>query len=120
MKNHIQRTFWILTTGFLTIPISLFAQLPGENDPTGIGNPLGNTDSLPTLVRALVEGARDLGFIVAVLFLVYAGFLFVTARGDTEQLKRARMAFFWAVIGTAVLLGAWVLANVLQGTVEQL
>jgi len=61
-----------------------------------------------------------IGIPIAVFFVIYAGFLFVTARGSDEQLNKAKKAFFWALIGSAVLLGAWVLAKAVEGTLMQL
>ncbi len=57
---------------------------------------------------------------IITLFIVYSGFLFVTARGDTEQIKKARNNFFWVIIGAILILGAWVLATLIGGTVTQL
>lgn len=40
--------------------------------------------------------------LVAVVMGLYAGFLFITARGEAAQLKTARGTLLWAVIGIAV------------------
>lgn len=57
---------------------------------------------------------------MAVLFIVYAGFKFVLARGKPEELKKARDNFLWTIIGIAIFLGAWLLASVIKNTVNQL
>jgi hypothetical protein len=48
------------------------------------------------------------------------GFLFLTAQGDEAQLTKAKKAFLWACIGTAVLLGAWLLATAINATIQSL
>lgn len=40
--------------------------------------------------------------LVSVVMGLYAGFLFITARGEAAQLKTARGTLLWAVIGIAV------------------
>lgn len=82
-------------------------------------NPL-KAESLAGFIEQVLIIVRDIGFLVAVFFIVYAGFLFVTARGDETQLTKAKGAFLWAVVGTAVLLGAWIFAKAIQGTVNAL
>jgi len=41
---------------------------------------------------------------VAVLFLIIAGFYFVTASGNPEQLGKARNMVMWAIVGVVVAL----------------
>lgn len=40
--------------------------------------------------------------LVSVVMGLYAGFLFITARGEPAQLKTARGTLLWAIIGVAV------------------
>ena len=95
-------------------------QSGGGGGPTGITNPLGSDATLESFIRDALGVVRNIGFLVAVFFIVYAGFLFVTARGSEEKLKKAKSSFLWAIVGTAILLGAWVLATILEGTVNQI
>jgi hypothetical protein len=93
---------------------------PDPNCPQGkICNPL-QFDSLTEFIKAVVEIIAFIGIPIAVVFIMYAGLLFVTARGDEAQLTKAKKALMWALIGTAVLLGAWVISNAIAGTVNQL
>lgn len=41
------------------------------------------------------------------LMLIYAGFMFVTSRGDPSKIKAARDALIWAVIGIIVVIFAY-------------
>jgi len=54
------------------------------------------------------------------LFIVYSGFLFVSARGNSEQLDKAKMNLLYVIIGAILILGAWVIATLIGGTVTQL
>ena len=109
--------FLCLVLVSLIVPTS-FVLSQGDGD-LGIDNPL-EFGTLGEFVKALVTTARDIGILVAVVGIVYAGFLKVTAMGDEEKLKKANKSFLWAVIGTAIMLGAWLIAFSIQGTVNEL
>ena len=124
-KNH--KIFIALFVGFfLFAPMFLFAAGTGGVTPppkknlTGITNPLKDIDSVSDLLFAAVDIVTQLGFYIAVIFIIYSGFLFVKARGDTKALEDAKNAFLWTIIGTAILLGARLLAEVIEGTIDQL
>jgi hypothetical protein len=54
------------------------------------------------------------------LAIIYCGFLFVFARGNSEKLTHAREALLWTIIGAAILLGALAIATMIQGTITAL
>jgi len=82
-------------------------------------NPL-KTDSLTEFLGLVVDVLIRVGIPVAAMFIIYSGFLFVTARGSEEQVRKAKSTFFWAVIGTALLVGAWVVITIVEGTIKEL
>jgi len=89
-----------------------------------IGNPfskVGQNGNLGDLLYAVLDNAViPVGGIVVVLMIIYSGFLFVTARGNEEQLKVAKRSFTYAAIGAAILLGAKAIALAIQSTVNAL
>lgn len=86
-----------------------------------LANPLGDkVNNLPAFIYMILDLVFRIGVVVAVLALMYVGFMFVTARGDTAKLETARMAFLYTVIGIAVLLGAELIASVTSNTVTNL
>jgi len=68
-------------------------------------------------VEAILEVVLKIGIPVAAMFIIYSGFLFVKAQGNPEELKKAKSAFTYAVIGTAILLGSWLLATGIESTI---
>lgn len=85
-----------------------------------IKNPF-KSNSVEGLLKAIVnEILIPIGSIVAAIMVIYAGFLFVTARGDAGQIKTAKQALLYAVIGAAILLGAWVIINAISATIDKL
>ncbi|MBP6925798.1 MAG: hypothetical protein KBC22_01925 [Candidatus Pacebacteria bacterium] len=84
-------------------------------------NPLaGNIDSIPALVKSLLNIVLIIGTPLVALAIIFAGFMLVAAQGNPEKLQKARQALLWAIVGGAVLLGAYVIAQAIGGTVEQL
>ncbi|MDD5318287.1 MAG: hypothetical protein PHF79_00485 [Candidatus Pacebacteria bacterium] len=91
----------------------------GSNGPTLI-NPLTGSDSLSSFLDQILTVVIDIGAVVIVFFIIYAGFLYVTARGSEEQIKKAHMTLTWTVVGAAVILGAKVISAAISGTVGAL
>mgnify|MGYP001581486295 CR=1 FL=1 len=84
-----------------------------------IPNPI-NAGSFADVVYQLVYILTIIASPIAVLFLMYAGLLFVTARGSEEQLKKAKGVFFYTIIGVAILVGAYAIASAVVNFAEQL
>jgi hypothetical protein len=72
------------------------------------------------LVAALIDIVITVGIPIVTLAIIYTGYLFVIARGDTTKIKEARTAFTWTVIGAVILLASWVIAQAIHGTVNQI
>ena len=105
-----------LTITSLMIFQSAYGATMGNN--ITFDNPLGSTKDLPALLAVVLKALVQLGVPVLTLFIVWAGFKFVTAKGDPGEIKKAREMLFWAVIGGAVLLGARLIASVIDTTVR--
>jgi hypothetical protein len=75
-------------------------------------------------ILELVEGILRVFMLVALpivaFFIIFAGFNFVFARGNQEKLRLAKLNFFFVIIGSCLILGAWVLANLIAATVIQI
>jgi hypothetical protein len=83
-------------------------------------NPL-SSDTLFGLLQAIIDGILlPIGGVLAVLAFIYSGFLYVTAQGNESKLATAHKALLYSAVGTAVLLGSWVIAKVLETTINQL
>ena len=86
-----------------------------------IDNPLAtDIDTLPEFVEEVLRIVLKVGIPIVTLFIIYAGLLFVMAAGNPEKLKKAKETLLWTLVGAAVLLGAWVIAEAIQGTLTQL
>ncbi len=56
---------------------------------------------------------------LSTMYLIFAGFMFVIAKGDPGKIQKAKDALLWGLIGTALILCAEVLAYGLGDTVKE-
>ena len=113
MKNLLNKT----KIKFLYIAVLLFSAnfaLAADK----IDNPLGDkTNSIPLFLASIITAVTEIGAIVGALSIMYGGFLYATAQGDEEKLNKAKTTVTWAIVGTAVLIGAQVIITAVVNTV---
>ena len=110
--NKLNKIILAFYTMFLFMPIVAYGQGSLEN-PIKYG-------SMGEFLVALLDVVVQIAFPIIVLAIIYTGFLFVSARGNEAKLEEAKRTFMWTVVGSLVVLGAAVLSNAIQGTVNQL
>lgn len=86
---------------------------------SGLCNPLAS-DSLEDFLLAIIRILRIFAVPIIIFMIIYAGFLYVLARGSEEQVTKATRALTYAVVGGLLILGAELILRVIQGTVDQL
>lgn len=86
-----------------------------------IPNPIG-AQSFLDLINALAKAITQIGGLFAVVAIVIVGFKFLAASvsGDTKSLGEARKMLWWVLIGTAIVVGSSVLAQVVVNTIKTL
>jgi len=118
----------LLSVVLLSTALPVYAQFgsqqPGgfgsqQPDCTGLCNPL-KFGTLPQFLSEVLKVVAEIALPIVVLFLVYVGFLFVTAQGNEEKLKEAKKYLLWTIIGALIVLGASVLSQAIQTTVSNL
>jgi len=118
----LSRFFWSVATVWIFFGLFVERVLAAESKTRFVlESPLKNIGGIDTLVKVIIDKIiLPIGASVAALFIIYAGFLYVKAQGDTTKLKEARAALTNALIGTAIILGAWVIAELISGTITAL
>ena len=78
-----------------------------------IPNPIG-ARSFACLVKTLSEAAITIVVPIAIVAIIFAGLKFIIAgaQGNDGEIKKARTMLLWIIIGTAVVVGSFVLAEV--------
>jgi amino acid transporter len=81
-------------------------------------NPLAFTD-FSDLLAAVLNVFIIILVPIIVLFIIYAGFQYVTAKGNPEQLKKANQALLYAVIGGVIIIGAVAILSIIEAVVAE-
>ena len=95
-------------------PLLVFAQTTFNNPTAGAG-----IGSVQDFIAAFLKAVVQISLPILTLFIVYAGFKFVFARGNSSELEKAKENFKWVIIGAILILGAWVLATLIASTATQ-
>ena len=64
--------------------------------------PQGGIPDVPTLVNRILTPVWQIFIGLAVLMIIVAGILFLTANGQPEKITTARTALLWGIMGIAV------------------
>jgi hypothetical protein len=107
---------YTLAAGALSVFLISVAQAYAQ---AVIQNPLGGgSQSLCGFIKNILNVVLAVAIPFIVLFIVYAGFLFIFARGKPAEIERAKRNFLYVIIGTFVFLGCWVLGQVVANTIN--
>jgi hypothetical protein len=85
----------------------------------GLQNPL-KFDNINDFIAGTLRAIVMIAIPLITIFIVYAGFKFISARGNPGGLSEAKENFKWVILGAILILSAWVLATLIGGTVRQL
>ena len=108
-KIFVISLFILMGAVFLWPNIS-FAQSPdlGINYANNLG--LAKADPRVAIVELVRLGITFLG-IIAVIYLLYAGYLWMTSAGNEEKIAKAKKTLINAVIGLAVILSSFLIVS---------
>jgi len=109
---NTKKYFPIIQT-FILLAFSAQGVLAAEE---GIKNPI-SFSSLEALIANIVKSMLGLTAVLAVGFIVYGGFLYITAAGDDSQIKKGKEALMGAIIGIIVIGLAYAIVQFVIGAV---
>ena len=125
LQNFTKLAVIVGSVGMLVMPLVSHAA-PGPTDPTdptapaattatatsfsveSIGSQvgLGNADLKETVLN-IIRLVLGLMTLIAVVLIIYGGFVWLTAAGNEENVEKAKKIISAAVIGLIVILLAW-------------
>lgn len=82
---------------------------------------LSNILSFPSvqeLLIAIVNVAIVIATPIVVFYIIWAGFLYVTARGNAEQIKKASKALMYGVVGGVIIIGGVAIVQIVSNVVK--
>ncbi|KKT04040.1 MAG: hypothetical protein UV82_C0012G0025 [Candidatus Magasanikbacteria bacterium GW2011_GWD2_43_18] len=71
----------------------------------GIGE--GNTSSLSSVVGTVINALLTLVGLFFLVLMIYAGYLWMTARGESEPVDKAKKIIAGSMIGLVIILSAY-------------
>ena len=121
--NYITSKFNLLTlpiTSLLCLPFFASADIdePGSGV-TGVAlqNPL-RVSSLEDLLVALLNIVVVIATPIIIFFIIYSGFMYVTAQGDSGKLTTAKDSLMYAIIGGVIIIGAVAIGEIIGNLVK--
>jgi hypothetical protein len=82
-----------------------------------INNPL-KVDTIQGAIKLFMDAVLRIAIPFIVIFFIWSGLSFILARGNPTKLVTARKMFWYTIIGTLLILGAWTITNAIIGTVN--
>lgn len=138
IAKSAQGAFWVIVFYALAASSALAQAQPGSSSTSsggssgtssggssgsgfsgGFQNPLA-FDTIDQFLQALLHVIVQIGFPIVVIAIIWSGFLFVKAQGNSAELQRARSAITWTLVGALLVLGAFVLSQLIQTTVNEI
>lgn len=101
----------VLVGIMLLSPVLAFGQSFGTNVPTTNVTSLSAVESV---ITKIVNWLTGLFFVAAILFIFYAAFLYLTAGGDEEKVKKAKNQLMYSIVAIAVALLAGTMRYIVQ------
>lgn len=116
MLRKLKQFFIVLALVFiLLLPYFVFAATM-KNVLLGLGDSAGYTTtgvtetSFSEILGLVVSGFLSLLGIIFIGEIIYAGYSWMTARGEEEKVERARETIRRAIIGLVIVVGAFAIA----------
>lgn len=105
--------FLVLGNFFLSAPIASAQGLKNASGELGKAATKAGTSEgkLENLVGTGIRAALTLVGLIFLVLMVYAGYLWMTARGDEGQIDKAKDIISAALIGIVVVLGAYAITT---------
>ncbi len=105
----ITLTTIVLLSVFL-MPMISFAQM-GQLDDVAQKSGLKGDASLMDIIANIINTILGLVGIILLILFIYAGFLWMTAGGDSDQIKKAKDILKNAVIGVIIIVLSYAISN---------
>jgi hypothetical protein len=125
----------LLLLSFFVVPFFVYAAQGGLTPappaptpiPIAIPNPFKGCPPSPakcdlmTLITSILNNVvMPIAAVGVVMWIIYAGFTFITAQGKPAEIEKAKARLLWSLIGAGILLGAAAISKVVETTINAL
>ena len=105
-----------VATAIALMPALVFAQLPTPTSPYG-GNPI-TLSTIQDLVETVARFLILISIVIAVIFIVWGGVMYMMAGDDTAKSGAAKTRIFNGIIGALVVLAVGLILQTLAAVVN--
>jgi heme/copper-type cytochrome/quinol oxidase subunit 2 len=105
-KFSVILTILSVSSPLLTMAAITPGQIPSAQDLGLQEAPVETPSQLMGVIADIVGWAYTIFFVVAVLFIIFAAFNYLTASGNPEKIKTAHSQLMWAIVAIVVALMA--------------
>lgn len=74
----------------------------------------GDVANIETFIKSVIMILVKIAGLVSAGFFVWGGFGYITSSGNPEMLDRSKKTILYSAIGLAIVLGAFVLTNIVS------
>ena len=115
--------YTVIAISFIAF-LGVFSPVLAQGDPTSFSqgldsiksvaqeNKLGEARSTKEILQSLVKWLLSLVGTIAVISLVYGGFLYITSQGEENKAEQAKQLILYSVIGLIIIGLSAVIVNV--------
>lgn len=101
--------------------INYFIQIvraAGVDDP--VINPIKVTMDYKDVMKHVVDIIGPVAGAVAFIYLIYSGFLYLTAAGNLDNAKKGQQGIINAIIGIVIIVLAWTIITLVSNTANKI
>ncbi len=84
-----------------------------------LNNPL-KVDTIEEALALFMSMVLRIAIPFIIVFFIWSGLNFILARGNKDKLEKAKKMFWYTIIGSLLILGAWTITNAIIGTVNSI
>lgn len=72
---------------------------------------LQTKDDIPTLVGSIIGTALSMIGVIFFILMIYGGFIWMTAHGESSRVDKARDTIFAAIMGVIIVIGSYAITQ---------
>ncbi|MEI6288436.1 MAG: hypothetical protein WCP18_02560 [bacterium] len=113
-KKILATALTVMVLSLFVLPVAVSASNFGVGD-VNVG--LQNTN-LKKAINNIIQVALSFLGLIAVVIILYGGFMWMTAAGDAGKVDKAKKLITAGIIGMIIILSAYIIANYILTTFE--
>lgn len=122
MNIRLKTTYYTAMATALALPATVLAAENPFNRARTLTNSVGDTagistsQTLPAMVGNIINVILGFLGILLLVYMLYAGFLWMTAGGDEKKVTKAIDIIKQAVVGLVIIVAAFAISNFVLGS----